>query len=60
MLITFFIKDNKKSGGKYITKEVNIKSIDMIYNKLITTRKETINIEDIINIEGDIFNESYQ
>ena len=60
VLITFFIKDNKKSGGKYITKEVNIKSIDMIYIKLITTKKETINIEDIINIEGDIFNESYQ
>ena len=60
VLITYFVKDNKKSGGKYITKEINIKSIDMIYNKLITTRKETINIEDIINIEGDMFNESYQ
>jgi len=60
VLITYFIKDNKKSGGKYITKEVNIKTIDIIYNKLITTSKEIINIEDIINIEGDIFNESYQ
>ena len=38
--ITYFVKDNKKNGGKYITKEVNIKSIDMIYNKLITTNKE--------------------
>ena len=60
VFITYFIKDDKKSGGKYITKEVNIKSIDMIYNRLITTTKEIINIEDIINIEGDIFNESYQ
>lgn len=60
VLITFFLKDNKKSGGKYITKEVNIKSIDIINNQLITTRKEIINIEDIINIEGDMFNESYQ
>ena len=59
IILSYFVKDNKKSGGKYLTKEVNIKSIDMIYNHLITTSNEIINIEDIIEIEGEIFNESY-
>ena len=60
VIITYFIKDDKKPGGKYITKEVNIKTIDMIYNNLITTSNEIINIENIIEIEGELFNESYQ
>ncbi len=59
VIITYFIKDDKKPGGKYITKEVNIKTIDMIYNNLITTSNEIINIENIIEIEGELFNESY-
>ena len=59
IILSYFVKDNKKSGGKYLTKEVNVKSIDMIYNHLITTSNEIINIEDIIEIEGEIFNESY-
>ena len=59
VIITYFIKDDKKTGGKYITKEVNIKTIDMIYNNLITTSNEIINIESIIEIEGELFNESY-
>lgn len=57
--VTYFIKDDKKSGGKYLTKEVKIKSIDMIYNNLVTTSNEIINIENIIEIEGELFNESY-
>ena len=59
VIITYFIKDDKKTGGKYITKEVNIKTIDMIYNNLITTSNEIINIDSIIEIEGELFNESY-
>ena len=59
VIITYFIKDDKKIGGKYITKEVNIKTIDMIYNNLITTSNEIINIDSIIEIEGELFNESY-
>lgn len=57
--ITYFIKDSKKSGGEYNTKTIKVKSIDMIYNHLITTNKEIINIDDIIDIEGDIFDELY-
>lgn len=48
--ITYFIKDNKKSGGRYVSITDSIKKID-IYNKLIITSNNTkINIYDIINI----------
>lgn len=57
--ITYFIKDNKKPGGKYLEKDIKIKSIDMIKNQIITTSKEIINIENIIKIEGDLFKDIY-
>lgn len=58
--ITYFIKDNKKSGGKYINRDIKIKSIDLIKNQIITINKETIRIEDIIKIDGDLFKELYK
>lgn len=52
--ITYFIKDKKKSGGEYSTKEISIKKIDD-YNKKIITNYEIISFEDIFEIE-DISN----
>ena len=52
--ITYFIKDQKKSGGEYSTKEISIKKIDD-YNKKIITNYEIISFEDIFEIE-DISN----
>ena len=49
--ITYFIKDDKKSGGKYLKKEIKVKKIDLINNLIITDNKEKINIDDIIDIE---------
>ncbi len=57
--ITYFIKDTKKTGGKYLEKEIQIKSIDMIKNQIITTSKEVFNLENIIKIEGELFKELY-
>ena len=48
--ITYFIKDKKKSGGEYSTKEISIKKIDD-YNKKIITNYEIISFEDIFEIE---------
>lgn len=50
VLITYFIKDNKKQGGKYITEELIIKKIDYI-KKEIKTESKNIKIDDIINLE---------
>lgn len=52
--ITYFIKDNKKSGGHYKTIEKNIYKIDNIHEKIIFIDKEEININDILNIESTL------
>ena len=53
--LTYFKKDNKKSGGKYITKEVIIKKIDTIEGNITLKDKNKIKINDIINIDGKLF-----
>lgn len=48
--ITYFVKDEKKDGGEYITEEVYIKKVDIYKNKLILFNKE-IFFEDILEID---------
>lgn len=52
---TYFVKDNKKSGGKYIEKTGIIRKIDMIEQYIQFIDKSKININDIIEIETDLF-----
>lgn len=49
--ITYFIKDNKKAGGKYIDKLIKVKRIDLINNIIISTNNERININNIVDIK---------
>ena len=52
----YFIQDERKDGGKYIKVKGSVKKIDE-YKKIIVLEDNTkINIYDIVNIEGDIFN----
>ena len=50
-----FIKDKKKSGGKYITITSNIKSVDLInrFIKLVSNQK--ILIDDIYDLKSELF-----
>lgn len=50
-LITYFVADNKKAGGKYITKKSKIKKIDFIYKYIKLFDNEKIEINKIIDIE---------
>lgn len=57
--ITYFVKDTKKEGGKYLTKQGVIKRIDTV-NEIIKFSDNTIiSMNDIINITGSIFNNLY-
>ena len=47
---TYFIKDNKKKGGRYEVITSNIKKIDMDNNRIIFMSNEIIKIEDIVDI----------
>ena len=48
--ITYFVKDDKKDGGEYITEEVDIKKID-IYNEKLVCLKLSISFDDILEID---------
>lgn len=55
VIITYFIKDQRKSGGTYQTINIKIKKIDEI-NKIITDESNNkINIDNIIDIKSNIF-----
>lgn len=58
--ITYFIKDQKKSGGKYLQKTGIIKRIDLVNQSVKFTDNFIISMKDIININGDIFNEMFE
>ena len=53
--ITYFIPDNKKSGGAYVVAEGKIKKIDEYLGLIILSDGTKVSISEIINIE-EIFN----
>lgn len=57
--ITYFLPDKKKSGGAYVTVKAVIKRIDEYERLVIFTDKSSIPIDDIYEIEGDIYNGLY-
>ena len=49
--ITYFEKDQKKSGGKYYTATYTFKRLDELNKTLIFKENEQIQIDDIVDIE---------
>ncbi len=57
--VTYFLPDKKKDGGAYITIKAVIKRIDEYERLVVLTDKTAIPIDDIYEIEGDIYNGLY-
>lgn len=57
--ITYFVNDSKKSGGKYLQKTGIIKRIDLVNQNIKFTDNTIINMKDIANMKGKIFDEIY-
>lgn len=53
VIITYFVKDIKKSGGKYLKYRGFIKKIDIYNRRLILDNKTNILFDDILDIESD-------
>ena len=49
--ITYFVPDNKKDGGKYVTATGKIKKIDKYKNVIILADSTEIPINDVVDIE---------
>lgn len=60
-ILTFsvFKPDVLKSGGSYITVSGNIKKYDEYDKIIILTNGDIFRIEDIVSIDGEIFNDFY-
>ena len=58
--ITYFVPDDKKSGGAYLTHSGIVKKIDEFERKLIMQDETVIPIEQISEIQGEIFKELYE
>ena len=57
--ITYFVPDDKKSGGAYISNTGVVKKIDEYNHTVILTDKTVIPIEQISEMQSDIFSEIY-
>lgn len=55
--ITYFIQDEKKSGGAYVTKRGIVTKVHEYERDVILEDGTEIPIDDIITIEGNQFNE---
>jgi hypothetical protein len=53
--IRYFVPDDKKEGGRYVTADGRAKKLDEFEKVLIMADGKEIPIEDIIEIEGGIF-----
>lgn len=56
--ITYFIQDEKKTGGAYVTKTGIVTKIREYERDVIMEDGTQIPIDDIMEIEGDQFNET--
>ena len=49
--ITYFVRDNKKSGGCYKTITLNVKVVDEVYKRIILLDNTIISFDNIIDIK---------
>ena len=59
VMITYFVKDENKNGGAYFSKAVTIRRIDLNERIIITTDKEKYRLDDIYDIQSDLFKNIY-
>lgn len=55
VLITHFIPDDRKEGGEYHTTKGAVKKIDDCLREVVMSSGEQIPIDDIAEIDGEIF-----
>ena len=53
--VTYFLPDTKKSGGAYVTVTGNLKRFDDYERLLTLTNGKKIPMDDITDIECDLF-----
>ncbi len=57
--VTYFLKDGKKEGGKYIDISGVIKKMDFYYGLLVMEDGTKIRLEDIYELAGKLFDSNF-
>ena len=55
ILVTYFVPDKKKTGGKYETIKGNVKTVDEYKKEIILNNGTRIPMGEIVDIRGEIF-----
>ena len=55
MTITYFVPDERKDGGKYVSITGAVKKIDTYEKQIVLLDKSKIPIENILNMDGEVF-----
>ena len=53
--VTYFLPDERKAGGRYVTVSGNVKTLNGVKRVLILTDETKIPIDDVRFIEGSLF-----
>lgn len=53
--VTYFVPDEKKSGGAYVTVTGNVKRIDTCARSMVMTDGTAIGLDDILEMESELF-----
>ena len=57
--VRYFEPDMYKDGGSYLEDEIVVKKIDMTKRELISTEKKHYDLDNIVSLDGSIF-DSYE
>lgn len=57
--VTYFIPDERKSGGSYVTITGNLRRIDEVGRLLIMANGQKISLDDISDIEAESFGQEF-
>ncbi|MBQ6560039.1 MAG: hypothetical protein IJL85_04320 [Erysipelotrichaceae bacterium] len=57
--IEYFVKDEKKSGGAYMSTTAVIRRVDLVERRLIAMDKRSFSFDDIRDLESPLFQELY-
>ena len=53
--VTYFVPDNKKTGGRYTTVSGNVTTLDGLKHQIVLADGTSIPIDDVRFIEGSLF-----
>ena len=55
VVITYFVPDRKKKGGMYLSEKITVRRIDCVERVIITADRKRYRLDDIDDLDGELF-----